>query len=439
MERFSSNGRPEVVVVGGGLAGLTAAAYLARDGAAVTLFERSRRLGGRAATQDENGFAFNRGAHALYTGGAASRALAELGVTYGFGVPKATFGLLHGQIHAVPNSAFGLLRTDLLDLGSKLEFMRVLAGLGRTQPRDLAGVSVRDWLDGAVHRARVRRILTAFAYTVVYSGALDLVSAEVFVARLKQTLRHPVHYVDGGWQTLVDGVRRVAEQAGVRIEHATVFAVEHDGTDATAVRLQDGRRIPAGSVVLAVMPHEAAELLGDPPAFRSSVDALVPAEVACLDVALSRLPAPEHPIAWDLSGPRFLTAQSVYARVAPAGRAMVHAFKQLDPRQPTDAYADERDLEGLLDAVQPGWRELVVKRIYLPRIVAAGALPTAASGGLAGRPGVRAAGIDGIYLAGDWVGADGFLADTSMASAREAAQAVSLDQARDSARRMRVA
>jgi hypothetical protein len=35
---------------------------------------------------------------------------------------------------------------------------------------------------------------------------------------------------------------------------------------------------------------------------------------------------------------------------------MISAFKQLDPRHPTDPREDERELEDLLDAVQPGWR-----------------------------------------------------------------------------------
>ena len=41
--------------------------------------------------------------------------------------------------------------------------------------------------------------------------------------------------------------------------------------------------------------------------------------------------------------------------VAPDGGAVVHAFKQLDPRQPAQPHADQADLEAFIDRVQPGW------------------------------------------------------------------------------------
>jgi phytoene dehydrogenase-like protein len=182
----------------------------------------------------------------------------------------------------------------------------------------------------------------------------------------------------------------------------------------------------ASAVIVAATPREAARLVdgGAYPALRRAVDSLVPAKVASLDVALGHLPSPQHPVVQDVEGPRFTTAQSVYASVAPEGEALICASKQLDPRHPTDPHEDERELEGLLDAAQPGWRAEVLRRRYLPRIEAVGALPTAAQGGFAGRPGTRVPGLSNLYLAGDWVGPEGFLADTSTASAREAARLV---------------
>src|SRR5207253_14118 len=83
--------RLDTLVVGGGLAGLSAATYLARAGQRVTLLEKAPALGGRAVTDAPHGFTLNRGAHALYTGGAASEVLRDLGVTYSAGSPKNVY------------------------------------------------------------------------------------------------------------------------------------------------------------------------------------------------------------------------------------------------------------------------------------------------------------------------------------------------------------
>ena len=70
----------DVVVVGGGLAGLAAALYLSRGGLRVTLHEKSRHLGGRARTRTIERFRFNLGPHALYCAGEAAAVLRDLGV-----------------------------------------------------------------------------------------------------------------------------------------------------------------------------------------------------------------------------------------------------------------------------------------------------------------------------------------------------------------------
>jgi phytoene dehydrogenase-like protein len=206
---------------------------------------------------------------------------------------------------------------------------------------------------------------------------------------------------------------------GIRVE-----AIEHRDGCVQGVRLRDGSLIHASAVIIATTPQDAVKLVdgGAYPALRQVVDSLLPAQVACLDVALYHLPSSRYPVVQDLERPRFLTAQSLYTRIAPQGGAVIHTFKQLDPRHPTDPREDERDLEDLLDIVQPGWRDVLAKRVYLSRIEASGTLPTASSGGFAGRPGPQVADLANLYLAGDWIGSEGFLVDASMASARQVAQ-----------------
>jgi phytoene dehydrogenase-like protein len=63
----------------------------------------------------------------------------------------------------------------------------------------------------------------------------------------------------------------------------------------------------------------------------------------------------------------------------------------------------------------------VVTSRFLPRMVVAGAAPIAARGGLGGRPPADGTGLPGIYLAGDWVGPAGLIADAALASGQAAA------------------
>ena len=70
----------DVVVVGSGLAGLTAAATAARAGATVTLVEGPA-PDGRARTDERDGFLLNRGPHAVYDRGPGRAVLDRLGLT----------------------------------------------------------------------------------------------------------------------------------------------------------------------------------------------------------------------------------------------------------------------------------------------------------------------------------------------------------------------
>ncbi|MBW4840563.1 MAG: FAD-dependent oxidoreductase [Paenibacillaceae bacterium] len=73
----------DVTVIGGGLAGLTTAAFLAKEGLRTLVLEQSPRWGGRAATDEKDGCLFNIGPHALYSQGQGLQILQELGLDPG--------------------------------------------------------------------------------------------------------------------------------------------------------------------------------------------------------------------------------------------------------------------------------------------------------------------------------------------------------------------
>ena len=146
-----------------------------------------------------------------------------------------------------------------------------------------------------------------------------------------------------------------------------------------------------------------------------------PIRVATLDVGLSETPRPDARFVLGIDQPLYLSVHSGVSDVAPAGGTMLHVAKYLGD-DASSAEEVEQELEALLDLAQPGWRDVLVERRFLPNLVAVNALAMAEDGGLSGRPDPVTA-VPGVYLAGDWVGSEGWLADASLASAKRAARA----------------
>jgi hypothetical protein len=143
-----------------------------------------------------------------------------------------------------------------------------------------------------------------------------------------------------------------------------------------------------------------------------------PSQVAVLDVGLARLPAPERIFALPLDTPQYMSVHSPPAALCPSG-ALVSGMEFHGAEHDGDGARGR--LESLLDHMQPRWREHVTLTRYLPRMTVMSAIPTADGGGLHGRPDVAVPDQPGVFVAGDWVGSRGLLADASAASAVEAA------------------
>jgi phytoene dehydrogenase-like protein len=426
----SNEQQNDVAVVGGGVAGLAAATLLAKQGKSVRLLEQSHALGGRARTRQQGGFYLNIGPHALYRGGQGMKVLGELGVEVRGRVPSVSgaYTVKGGVKHTFPAGMVSLLTTSLFNLPAKLETARLLASLAKIDGNAVMNVSLREWVDREISHADVKDFLMAVFRVSTYSNAPELMSAGAAIEQLKMAFDKSVLYLDGGWQTIVDGLSEAARRAGVRMETGTkVEGVERDSAGVVrGVRFSDGRVLMASTVVVASSPSVAANLVGGGRQTQLArwADEAIPVRAATLDVALRHLPKPKATFALGVDRPLYFSVHSATARLAPEGGAMIHVAKYLSPDGEDSNEAIERELEGLLDLVQPGWRDALAHRRFLPDLIVANSTPLAERDGTRGRPGPQVDDVPGLFVAGDWVGKEGMLVDASFASAKQAARMV---------------
>lgn len=83
----------KTVIVGAGMAGLTAAAYLARDNNRVLLLEKNDRSGGLLNTFETSGFFFDAGPRAFVNSGIVKPMLKDLGISWDFLENRISIGV----------------------------------------------------------------------------------------------------------------------------------------------------------------------------------------------------------------------------------------------------------------------------------------------------------------------------------------------------------
>lgn len=85
--------RYDTIVVGGGIAGLTAAAYVAKSGRSVALFEKQPKTGGLVQTFQRNGVYFDTGLRSIENSGIVFPMLKQLGIAIEFKKSIVSIGI----------------------------------------------------------------------------------------------------------------------------------------------------------------------------------------------------------------------------------------------------------------------------------------------------------------------------------------------------------
>jgi protoporphyrinogen/coproporphyrinogen III oxidase len=370
---------PHVVVVGGGIAGLAAAAFLsgaAGDGPAtgtdgrparVTLLEESDRLGGKLRTGEVGGVTVDLGAESMLARRPEAVALARaVGLAEQLEPPttaKATIWtrdalrpMPAGQVMGVPGDLAALAESGVLS-PEGMERARQDLVLPPTEVGE--DIAIGAWVAARVGREVVDRLVEPLLGGV-YAGHADRISLRAALPQLLPVARDSRSLVEG-LQALAERARAAATpgrtpgpifqgiSGGIgRLPVAVADASRAAGADirtGTAVRTlrrteagwlltvagpEGEYRITADAVVLAVPAPVAARLLAsEAPAAAADLDAVEYAGMSLVTMAFQRADLPET----GLDGSGFLVPP-VDARTIKASTFSSNKWGWLDKAAP---------------------------------------------------------------------------------------------------------
>ena len=279
----------DVVVIGGGIAGLATAYELSRRGRSFVVLESAPRAGGVILSEDVDGFTIDGGPDALLIQKPDGIALCqEIGLgdrLVATKPPRLAFVQRAGRLHALPAaSVMGIptrispfVRTGLFTWSGKLRMGAELFVPRRTQTEDES--------IGAFMRRRFGREATDYLaeplLAGIHAGDVDRLSLHALFPRFAEAERkhgslirafrsNPASKVpnpDGAFKSLPGGLSemvralvRVIGEANVRTD-AAVTAIA--GRGPFQVRTRAGDAVSASAVVVATPAYVTAGLLRD--------------------------------------------------------------------------------------------------------------------------------------------------------------------------------
>lgn len=289
----------DAVVIGAGAGGLCAAARLSHAGLHTILVDDKNRVGGRASTEEIDGFKVNIGAIAIELGGVFEETFKTVGAHLDIRTPEpASSFFIDGKLIDVGRGGWSLLLGQLTKQAS-----RILEKFADARSGNLPDgrQSTEDWLKTYTSNASVHAIFRNLCAAIFACNANEL-PARAFLTyftskgAFKRFGFCPQGTI-GVWNELASVVKRNGEvwlSAPATAIHST------DGRTTGITVTQDGApvRIESNIVISDVGPKATLALGGEaafPPSYAAQVrDTLRPAANIVINIA-SREPLIGHP------------------------------------------------------------------------------------------------------------------------------------------------
>ncbi len=277
--------RYDVIIVGGGIAGLAAAYELQQRGIRFLVLERGARAGGVIFTEKIDGFTFDAGPDALLIQKPAAITLCkELGLgdrLFPTSLPRAAYILKKGTLHPLPESSMlgiprnvsALAATRLFSLAGKA---RMAAELFVPRKTDGADESIASFI-GRRFGSEAVTYLAEPLLAGIHAGDVDRLSMRALfprfleaerkhgsVLRAFRQIRQPKSShgafmsLPGGLEEIVEALLRVLPGDAVSLNAGVRSVARGDGYRIT---LESGDTLSASAVVVCAPAYVAANVV----------------------------------------------------------------------------------------------------------------------------------------------------------------------------------
>ena len=287
----ADSGRADVLVIGGGIAGLVTALDLSRAGHRPVLLEATERCGGVLSAHDVGGLTLDAGAESFATARpAVGDLLGELGLTNRIVPPNPVGAWVRHRAGTAPLPAVGLLGIPGRWWAADVRRVIGVGGVARSAADAVlpakSGVPAGTTLGDLVRTRMGRRTLDRLVEPVaggVYAADPDRLDIRTVAPGLDGALRQTgslaaavrhlrgggersgsaVATVSGGLHTLVPALLDAVRAAGGVLRTGTGVRLLRPDPDGWQAALSDGSTVTAATVVIAVPAPVAAALLAD--------------------------------------------------------------------------------------------------------------------------------------------------------------------------------
>lgn len=416
----------DVVIVGGGLAGLSAGARLSKAGKRILLLEKGI-LGGRALTFSIKGFSFNFGAHAVYGRDTSvlNRLEKELELKLNwkdFSPAKAKYDL-GSELSDVPVNLSGLIQTKMVKGAGKIQFvweiLKTLIQAEKGHPH----ISLKKWLDEHGYREDVKEMMLTLASSNFFTREPDKIPSDVFFNYYKRIFRtnKAVFYIQGGWQVLIDEFQKIIlENQGMIKTKSRVQSVNVEDNRIVSISTKE-EVVTADNFLFCIPPNELSKLFSDTK-IKERIQVYTnyePSYVMYYDIALSKRIDSTFTYVYDKTNSLFLTDISYYdPTCTPEGGQLIQAVSYLKGDElgvPERFEFYKEKIETLYDKHFEGWRDvLVTARISKQAVVQEIKWTLEQEAMPVFFPEYR-----NLFFAGDWCKGQGQLSELSFSSAYE--------------------